>query len=166
VGSTADAVSDGEEEAPLEGVAGEAVIPAPRFFSGHESWQVPGGWIVFNSTELSLDAHCSHPEHRCTRNPCRLNRSSEECRRGLNMARGRPLGLLMAWLAAGGRKSSMEKHKATLKPYERDEGDLEFFSLEKRTAGREWLKIQGHATLLAKERKRRTGEPEEPAGIA
>ncbi len=84
----------------------------------------------------------------------------------MNRARGRPLGLLTAWLAAGGHKPDMRAHKDMMKPKEQQPGDLELLSLERREAGRKWLTDNGLTSLLGKEREQRTGEPAEPVGVA
>jgi len=82
------------------------------------------------------------------------------------MARGRPLGLLMAWLAAAECKASRDKHKHMVNPKHKEPGDELWFSHEKRVAGRQWLIDHGYADLLAKERPCRPGEGDEPEGVA
>jgi hypothetical protein len=72
----------------------------------------------------------------------------------------------MAWLAGGACKPSMKKHKDMLKPNDREAVDLELLSLERRQVGRKWLVDHGLISLLAKERRPRLGEPDEPEGIA
>jgi hypothetical protein len=149
-----------------EGAAAPAARLAHRSFGANRYWQVPGGFIVENDAAESLDAHCSCPGHEDRRNPCRLNRTRIQCKRGVNQARGRPLGLLMAWLACACEKVSQTKHKDMLYEKRRDVGDEEFLSLAKRQAGRQWLVDHGFAVLLSRERPRRGGEPDEPEGIA
>ena len=115
----------------------------------------------------SLDAHCSLCSHEHRVNPCRLNRTRFKCKRNINKARGRPLGFLLAWLAAGTSKTTRTLHGDMLKPQKRAEGDEAYFTLEIRQRLRIWLVEDGGFTqLLELERPRRAGEPAEPEGIA
>jgi hypothetical protein len=136
-----------------------------RFFGGNQQWPVPGGFIVYNVRGDSLDAHCSCNRHDDRHNPCRLNRTRSVCKRGINKARGRPLGYLMAWLAAAHLKGSAAEHKDMTKPRLQTPVDLESFSLARREAGRQWIVDRGYTDLLEIERKKLDSEPAEPVDL-
>lgn len=158
-----------EHEAPAPAVVElgpepEPEVPGDRDFKGNRSWPVPGGWIVHHAARDSLDAHCSCEAHLDKKNPCRLNRTHVACARGLNQARGRPLGLLMAWLKASSRHASRRKHHGMVSSD--DPEDVDLLSFDRRVAGRAWLVQNGYDELLALERRLRAGELDEPDGWA
>ena len=145
---------------------GPAVVPAIRHFGGNPSWQVPGGHIVHNLNANSLDAHCACEAHRNPSNPCRLNRTVDSDGRGRANARGRPLGVLCAWLQAGATRANRDLHHKMHNARARQDHDLEDLSVEKRQTARQWLIDNGFHGLLAIERDQRAGEPLEPNDLA
>ncbi len=86
--------------------------------------------------------------------------------RGNNPARGRPLGLLLAWLVAASRKGDRKAHGDMLVAKRQTPEDLELLSLSVREAGRRWLVDHEMHDLLSLERPLLPGEPDEPIGIA
>ncbi len=127
---------------------------------------MPGGHLVYNAADESIDAHCDLKEHVDRKNPCRLNRSRFVCKRGLNEARGRPVGFLMAWLAAAHHADSATSHKHMSRTRQCHAEDLAHFSFAKRSRGRQWVVDNGLTDLLGLERPKRGGEGEEPEGLA
>lgn len=158
--------ADGAAAAAAAAGPAPAEPPHARDFRGNPSWPVPGGWIVHNMLANSLDAHCACDHHRVKSNPCRLNRTTQPDARRPHSARGRPLGLLLAWLRAGPSKPDRERHHKMLNSKVRQPGDLEELSLPNRQAGRQWLVDHGFQDLLDLERPRLDGEPPEPEGLA
>jgi hypothetical protein len=140
-----------------------AVPLAARSFGANQYWRVPGGFLVYNVLEESLDAHCSCDKHVNRKNPCRVNRTRLETRG--SPEKGRPLGFLMAWLAAQGCRDSEFAHKSMAIPHRRRPEDLPFLLLARRQAGRTWLQDHGFHDLLGLERPKRDGEPDEPLGL-
>ncbi len=138
---------------------------ARRTFGGNQYWKVPGGHLVYNAADESIDAHCDHPDHVDPRNRCRINRKRFACKRGLKDAQGRPIGFLLAWLAAAPNADSAFSHKKLAKTKDLHPDELELFSRGKRCAGRQWVKTNRLNDLLALERPRRDGEESEPEGI-
>lgn len=111
-------------------------------------FMVPGGDIRYYSKLNRFSAVCEHADHtgRCRR---------EKVAHGSNASagQGRPLGYLMAWLAAGEKHASRREHMA----FETT------ISFEERAAGRAALRqISGAEQLFAAERPRRPNEGEEP----
>jgi hypothetical protein len=144
-----------------------AVPPGGRHrFGGNLYWPVPGGFLVYNRADESIDGHCSCDAHEDRRNACRINRVRLACKRGSNLARGRPIGFLMAWLAAASTKDDAASHKRMSNPRTRTPDDLEHFTLAKRESGRQWVVDRGGMTdLLGLERPQRPGEGPEPEGL-
>ena len=136
-----------------------------RGFGGNPAYEVPGGWIVHDVVRNSLDAHCACDRHRNPSNPCRLNRTADR-RGGNNGARGRPLGLLLAWLRAGPARATRELHHKMVNKKLCQPHDIDDVSLAKRQEARQWLKDNGFDALLGRERPRLPDEPEEPEGLA
>ncbi len=146
-------------------MAGIPVVPHEvRVFAHNQCWAVPGGWVVYNAAAESLDAHCSCFAHRNPSNPCRLNRTRTGGRG--QTARGRPLGLLLAWLRASPCHITRDRHKHMVDVKKRQPGDELFFALDKREFARQWLVDNGLNDLLGLERPQRIGEPSEPVGWA
>jgi hypothetical protein len=83
----------------------DAPPAARRRRFANDSWEVPNGYLVWNDASSSLDAHCDDPRHYSASNPCRLNRT----------CRGRPLGLLIQWLAADVPDQATHKAMVVLK---------------------------------------------------
>ena len=117
---------------------------------------------MYDVHQLSLDAHCSCRIHHCKTNACRLNRGTSE----RSSAKGRPVGLLIAWLLA--ERPCQQSHKNMLKAKTRTAQDLTDLSLEKRITSRDWARANGLAVLFEYERPRKKDrkgnflEPEEP----
>jgi hypothetical protein len=93
-----------------EEAAAVAIRAIRRAIGPNPHWQVPGGFIVYDMVNDSLDAHCTAAAHRTEGgSQCRCNRKAsgirqEERTRKLSMnqqAQGRPLGFLLAWLQRG-----------------------------------------------------------------
>jgi hypothetical protein len=166
-GPAAPVVSDPAPDSLLpEGVP--ALPCEARIFAHNQFWIVPGGWLVYNVAAESLDAHCSCKTHKSPSNPCRLNRTRFGFKgkgKG-NPARGRPLGLLLAWLRAGPSKRERDQHKHMVDPRRKAEGDDLWFTLDKRQVARQWAVDHGLIDLLGLERPLRVGEPIEPEGFA
>jgi hypothetical protein len=119
-------------------------------------WCVPGGWIVYSS-EGSLDAHCDCAAHKNPSNPCRLNRGTETA----DEKRGRPLGLLMAWLAMGHARPTRKLHHNAGFWKSITDADLLYLDKTNRLRGRKWLRDHGLEVLFTFERNKRPDEPEE-----
>ena len=102
-----------------------------------------------------FQAVCGHPEKHGK--SCRLTRTSAPtARAGGNLAQGRPLGLLAAWLVMGEVAEDREAHDAS----------VAFLSADERLVAREDLLLQPNgAELAAHERPRRLEETLEPAGL-
>ena len=124
----------------------------------HPDWPVPGGKIIF--TGLSLDAHCNIPSHN-TERACKLDRTVTPVSSA--RGRGRPLGLLVAWLIHGAACIDRVQHKASIQ-LKRPE-DVAALSPEARQRARAWLQENCPELLHGKERLRVFDEPDEPAGI-
>jgi hypothetical protein len=144
---------------------GAARVHKARF--SNPNWAVPGGSIVQDYGRKSLDAHCSIPEHHHPTNPCRLNRTALAASRGRETAQGRPIGLLLAWLAAGEHRPSRDGHHKMSIAKHRCAEDIAMLSFDRRLELRQWAQEQPDlASLLALERVRRDGEGVEPEGLA
>lgn len=115
---------------------------------------VPGlGKITHYHKKMDFYAICDCAHERCVK--VRASRSAAATKR---LSQGRPLGYLMAWLRVGPNFVDSHDHKfeawATGKP-----------TLAERQAAREALcELPGAEALLARERPRRPGEEDEPAG--
>jgi hypothetical protein len=146
--------------APLDGgtqVVTELPVPAEKKFR-HPSWPVPGGHIVF-SGEGTMDAHCSCEAHKCTTNPCRLNRTAEGTG---SVCRGRPLGFLLAWLQLHS-KATRQNHSDAGQPKKMTAEDRVALGREIRQRWRMWLNSRPeYRTLVDRERPKGGGEPDEP----
>ena len=116
----------------------------------------------------SLDAHCGNSLHENKKNPCRVCRGLDKGSR--NEHKGRPVGLLIAWLFAD--RSTQKLHGDVLVAKRRTKDDIESMSHESRVRARQWARTNGLEHLFALERPRRTDsdgnfvEPEEPLGFA
>ena len=110
---------------------------------------VPGGKLTFYAKGF-FTASCEAPGH----SKCILSRSSEA---GRKRAQGRPLGLLMAWLAAGAEHPTKEGH------WDR----TQWPNFQQRRDAREALAILPLGQeLLAQERAQEPGEDIEPDDLA
>ena len=70
--------------------------------NGRPYYDVGGGYICWNAMAGTFEATCKERCHHNATNPCRATRTSEGVKRGaVNLARGRPLGFLVAWLRYG-----------------------------------------------------------------
>jgi hypothetical protein len=133
-------------------------IRAPRFSNPH--WAVEGGWIVFDVAGRSLDGHCGCKAHKNVKNPCRMNRKSYE---GRKLPQGRPIGLLLAWLAAGHRRATQTLHCHMAKERHCTADDRELLSHAVRSDLRRKARLRPELDdLFGLERHLRTGEPDEP----
>jgi hypothetical protein len=87
-----------------------------------------------------------------------------------NMHKGRPIGLLVAWLFSD--RALKADHTKMVKTKDQNAADRESLSHESRTRAREWARNNGLSELFEKERPRRQDsnglflEPEEPLGLA
>lgn len=152
---------------PAPDAAGLAVEPlppvppvaAPRLdrSAGMNCTMFSGGSITFypnkNRAGGRFQAKCGIIEHG---DRCRLTRTSNPpARSRRNLAQGRPLGLLAAWLEMGTVVDNQEEHLAM----------AAFVLLGDRTRCRqELLESPGGRALAAHERAQRAGEGEEPDG--
>ena len=134
-GAGGGAVNDGP---PLSG-------PVPR--GGHVVYfEVPCGQIRYYVKTRRLVAHCHHAGH----GHCRKEKLAFE---GARPGQGRPLGVIMAFLAAANDYEDHDIHLAV----------FTVVSFEDRVAGRNLLKgVAGSEVLFQYERKQRPGEGEEP----
>ncbi len=123
-------------------------------------WNVPGGRICFLKDELS--AHCNHPPHKDTKNPCRLNRTIRPHAHS-KYAQGRPLGYLLAWLEDQARHPHRTSHNRVR--LQNTAEDLGAVSYERRLACRVKLGNR-YPDLLAKERAAYPSEGPEPLTLA
>ena len=114
--------------------------------------EVPGGVLRYYETTKLFTATCANPAH----GRCVLSRTSEAGRR---KAQGRPLGLLMSWLARGEDAGTKEEHWSKdlcLSP-----------SATTRAEHREVLEgLIGSQDFLERERAQEAGESKEPDGLA
>lgn len=118
---------------------------------------LPGlrGMFRYYRATNSLVMHCAvHCESKC-----RLTRSLNSSAAAARQGQGRPLGLMLAWSTQCGAGCSAGEHIKAFVP-----------TLAQRQAARQELvalapTVQGLADLLALERPRRPGEPEEPPTI-
>ena len=173
--------------APLQGVAGAAAsagssssseaqlaAPAPppppvALDGGHDrsrrlggDWErvdVPGGYLLWSRRLHQLDAHCAtHPN-------CKMDRTLNAPRfSGSFSGQGRPVGLHMAWLAAGPTTADKYEHLELKKSLGR------IGSHAARVRGREVFMGMAQANLVARailedERPRHEGESAEPASV-
>jgi hypothetical protein len=104
----------------------------------HPWWKVPGGYLVWNSKEESLDAHCTDPRHANNKNPCRTNRKliSKGEKSG---PRGRPVGFLLCWLQA--QFETQAEHKQSITKKTQTPEHREFYSYQRRLAARKWAEV-------------------------
>lgn len=144
-----------EEASAPEGAQGReppVAVPAHVELRGHAdiACDVPGfGVIRYYATRQEFVAHCTCVE---THHRCRLSRKSTESLAPNRAGQGRPLGLLMAWLAQAGNYPDCHAHVRMPKP-----------DLAARSAAREMLKaFEGSELLFEAERAQRGGEADEP----
>lgn len=134
------------------------VAPAPPIAVAHDlaSHEVTFefGTIKFYTTDGRFQASCPCPGHEVGDFACRFTRYR---RAGKSPAKGRPLGLMVAWLRLGRLFTCHDEHIHPLA--------LSSISRGERITARDLLKtVPGGDVLLSKERQRRPGEPEEPMG--
>jgi hypothetical protein len=119
--------------------------------------------VLKYDTKLNiLSAHCRHPSHGRL---CRLNRTLKENARDRD--KGRPLGLLLAWIAIAGEFSTVQEHMqvARLPDVYIDER----LSFANRKKWRLWLGDNDpvkYAAIQGLERNQRVAEDVEPEGPA
>jgi hypothetical protein len=122
----------------------------PRF--SNPSWQVADrGWLVYQVGADSLDAHCGCCTHKDKKNPCRLNRSLLGTKN--NVHKGRPIGLLIAWLFS--ERATRIDHGNMVKLKHQTKADMKSLSHETRAKAREWASTNGLGVLFTYERPRR-----------
>ena len=172
-GGELDAPAGSAESAPAAPAAQVApsdpgdLVPRARPRFSNPSWEVPGGWVVYDIGRDSLDAHCCQAGHHVPTNACRLNRSAMPDARGRLTAQGRPIGLLLAWLAAGSERPTRDTHHGMSIARRRTAVDSDVLSYVRRLALRQWAQLQpGLQDMLQKERARRPEESDEPEGLA
>ena len=103
-----------------------------------------------------LSAHCMHPDHGL----CRLNRSLTT---GVRPGSGRPIGMLLAWLAGAYDSDRFPDQPAHMRLSRRIMKDDPLMSYETRVACREAAKADPEmAPVLALERPVGDDEHEEP----
>ena len=129
---------------PLPGGGGG---PAARRGRASAALRVPGGAIYYYEHDGRFTAVCDNALH----GSCVLTRSNT---RAAGM-RGRPLGLMMGFLAVGALHDTKESHWAEL-------GDLVGNHAVRSELRLALSGIPGSGDLLAKERPRDAGEPDEP----
>ena len=124
------------------------------------------GEIVYNQKADSFDAHCWLHD-----NCPNLNRKLHAWQGKARQAQGRPLGLLVAWLLAGG-SVNCEQHEDMKKGKYCTQAGENPVSFEKRSNARAWIEMQAgwHEFLRtiapAGERPPRAGEEREPRALA
>ena len=115
--------------------------------------------ISFYETDGRFEAVCKDPTHLPI-GRYRLTRSVPTDMDALTTAKGRPLGLLMAWLTDDSDRSVCVSRPEHCNPFY-----ILGLGHDTRAAGRELLKTLPNAdALLAHERPQRHGEGEEPLG--
>ena len=112
---------------------------------------------------FSIDAHCSNPDHYLPGNPCRLDRQTSILRGPL--AKGRPLGLVLAWLKHGAACTTRAQHKDAVKPGKQTPADKAALSQDGRAVMREWGMLNGLSSVASSGRAKRALEPDEPVGL-
>lgn len=136
--------------APLAEAAAEGdALPRPRRYAKATS-QVVGGRISFYESKGAFEAVCEHPLHgKCV--ATRTQKSNDMLANGWPKG-GRPVGFLAAWLHKGSTCDTKEGHWAAF--HSPEELRLQFRS--------EIAATLAGAALLACERPRVAGEPDEP----
>lgn len=81
------------------------------------------------------------------------------------LAKGRPVGLLIAWLWSARERPSRAAHADMVVLKRRTDDDKLALSLETRQVARNWAR-ENIPFVLTLERAQRPGEPEEPEGLA
>ena len=109
-GSSSSSNSDAVPPLPAVGPIVEAVAAPPPPGGGRSKADaevvVPNGFLrYYNTNRKFMVAHCEH--HR---EACRLTRALNESKARNRAGQGRPLGLLLAWLAAGHDYDSAWSH--------------------------------------------------------
>jgi hypothetical protein len=129
------------------------------------SWEAPNGFIVWDMGRDSLDAHCHWPAHENKKNPCRLNRKHRDMP-DKQTSQGRPLGLEFLWLELAPQYLTRELHCNAFQKAKQTDEDLERLAHPHRSEARIRHKDDPLLTdLFALERKKYTGEGEEPLGL-
>jgi hypothetical protein len=109
------------------------------------------GCLKYGEAQCVLSAHCW--VDGCAHGLCRMDRTAKGSTSRAYAARGRPIGLLIAWLRRGIMYGSREDHFAS----------RHGISFQERSEAREWAMAQPElAAMLAKERAPRPGEGDEP----
>jgi hypothetical protein len=145
---------DGPPDVPVAPVA----PPPPIVVEGRDAPTVeivsPFGIIRYYEKHKRFEATCPRFDHVSGGKPCRLTRYSTANK---NLAKGRPLGFMLAWLEAGRHMADHHEHIHPLA--------LASLGLADRIRCRGLINAMpcGPA-MLDKERPRRAGEPVEPMG--
>ena len=136
-----------------------ADMPGPSGSGGPASIlvDVPGGKLRYFFSDGRFEATCGNDNHKTAGGvPCRLTRTS--CAAGDDLANGRPVGTLAAWLAQSLDVPSREEHRCpfAIQPLPRGA----------REVARETVaaSVNGPA-LMAHERPRYEGEPDEATEV-
>ena len=134
------------------------VAPPPPIVEGGDAPACeivsPLGIIRFYDKGKRFEATCPRADHVSGGKPCRFTRYSKANK---NLAKGRPLGFMMAWLEAG---RYMANHREHIDPLA-----LSSLGRADRIRCRGLVNaLPGGPVMLDKERPRRAGEPEEPMG--
>ena len=154
--------ADLEEELQLDelgvgmGLGGDGGVAAPGPQGHVVRVDIPGCGHSCFYEDGRFEATCTNPAHKSGSHFCRLTRGSLR-NAGMELANGRPLGTLVTWV-----KAAFSSDCPT-----RDEHRSAFYVMgllrPDRVAARTWLATQPNGReLLACERRRDDGEPEEP----
>ena len=137
-----------------------ALLELPPPLTKHPTFKVPGGYIILRPN--SMDAHCSNPAHKCSRNPCRLDRTLRP-RKPRTTVSGRPLACLLAWLLHGRNCESKDRHKGSASLAQHLPEDDAFFNWFDRYVLRQAALLdESLSALVEAERPKRVDEPLEP----
>lgn len=141
--------SQSGSQAPPPDVPPRPEQPAPPWHTIY----LPQGRVTWYRSGNKVEATCKRKGH----GRCVLTRT---CNANLHMAwKGRPLGLIAAFMRDETEYTAPGQHKAATDRLEYSSGR------EKRAAAREWFKTMPSAIpLLSQERARYEDEAEEPAG--
>ncbi len=165
-GGSSSAAAAPPDKKPIEPPKRAGAMAAPR--GSNPYWEVPGGHIVYQVAQGSLDAHCGCDDHVIPSNACRTNRKSSHfvgAKSAHTLAQGRPIGYLLVWLQLGATVDRLDHDRMSNRKL-RTKADCELLSWERRSKARAWAMQQPHlADLLKKERGCRDGEPDEPHEI-
>lgn len=145
-----------EDEEPLEPpLEREAAKPSEEQIEVKTPW----GRISYYPLEVKFVATCYAHEDLVKRSMCRLQRTARPS--PCNRARGRPIGLLMAWLL------SQEENRFSCKADHRNPFVIRGLSFEKRVAARNvFFQSEGAVELQIFEQRLDGESEEEPLGMA